>query len=389
MNMKKTTAAVSLAAILAGTLAGQAFAANGFQDLKGVPQATQIETLRERGIVQGVKEGIFAPKETLTVAEGITLIVNSLRDRLGLETVKLAGPNATFPKVSNQAWYAYSFSIAGYKAFGLPENIDPNRPMTKEEYVFYLQQAIEATGQYPLIKIYINITDGDALTTLYQGAIQRSLIMKISELDSAGNFNPKAVLTRAEAAQYAYNAMTYVETRKSLQEEQAKDPFDAEAQLTGGSAIYRIVKGLEMSFAAIDFNIVPKPNELFPNVSNDAFYADALVVAHGHGVELPKTFDPSKALTREEFTFYLQQALEKSRHYPLIKLVPAPIADESDITPEYQGAIQRALNKGIVSLNKDGKFLPKEFITQQEATDLLQKAIDYAAAHPDTGIVAE
>ncbi|WP_058303895.1 S-layer homology domain-containing protein [Gorillibacterium timonense] len=392
MPYSKKTMTAALAVILAGSVASQAFAADGFKDLQGVKNAAQIESLRDRGVIQGVKDGIFAPAEEITAAEGITLIVNALRDKLGLETVKLAGPSSYFTKVSDKAWYAFAFSVAHYKGIDLPKDIDPNKALTKEEFVFYLQQAIEATGGYPLIKIYIHIADEDALTTLYQGAIQRSLIMKISELDTAGKFNPKTILTRAEAATYAYQALTFVETHKSLEyleQEQAKDPYQAEAELTGGSAIYRIVRDLELSFAAIDFSSVPLPNEIFPKVSNDAFYADALVIAHGHGVELPESFDPSKPLTREEFTFYLQQALEKSRHYPLIKIVPASIADESDMTAGYQGAIQRSLKMGITELNKDGKFLPKALITQQEAADLLQKAVDYATAHPDTGIPSE
>ncbi|MNN47402.1 hypothetical protein D3C81_1618200 [compost metagenome] len=92
--------------------------------------------------------------------------------------------------------------------------------------------------------------------------------------------------------------------------------------------------------------------------------------------------DPSQTLTKEEYTFYLQQALEKSKQYPLINLVPAAISDEAELNPGYQGAVQRSLKFGITSLDADGKFHPKEKIKQEEAAAMLDKAVAYAAEHP-------
>jgi len=163
-----------------------------------------------------MKEGYFAPREEITAAEGVTLIVNALKDKLGLELVKLAGPSSYFPKVADNAWYAYAFSAAHYKGIDILKDIDPNRPLTKEEFLFFLQQGIEATGGYPLIKIFINIADEADLNPLYQGAIQRSLIMQISQLDADGKFYPKTVLDRSEAAAYAYNAISFVQSHKPV-----------------------------------------------------------------------------------------------------------------------------------------------------------------------------
>ncbi|WP_438432407.1 S-layer homology domain-containing protein [Gorillibacterium sp. sgz500922] len=382
MLKAKKTAAAALAVILAGS-AGQAFAAEGFKDVKGDAHAAQIEKLRDRGVVQGVKDGIFAPKEQITAAEGLTLIVNALRDKLGLETVKLAGPSSYYTKVSDNAWYAYAFSVAHYKGIDLPKDIDPNRPLTKEEFVYYLQQGIEATGGYPLIKIYIQIADEADLTTIYQGAIQRSLIMKISQLDEDGKFHPKAVLSRGEAAAYAFNAVSFVESHQPVPpvSSESEDAYQAEAELTGAQAVSRIVTGLKLNLDFFSSNKVPAASGLFSKVADDAWYADALVIAHFNGVELPSDLDPAKALTREEFTFYLQQALEKSRQYPLINIKPAEFADDSDLTASYQGAVQRSLKMGIAQLNADGKFLPKERITQKDAAQMLDRAIAYADAH--------
>ena len=58
----------------------------------------------------------------------------------------------------------------------------------------------------------VDITDEQELTPEYQGAVQRSLVLKINTLDADGNFNPKETITRAEAAVMMYNAIEYMES---------------------------------------------------------------------------------------------------------------------------------------------------------------------------------
>jgi hypothetical protein len=55
------------------------------------------------------------------------------------------------------------------------------------------------------------IADEEALTIEYSGAIQRALIYKVVNLDSEGKFNPKAKISRLEAAEQIYNALAYLE----------------------------------------------------------------------------------------------------------------------------------------------------------------------------------
>lgn len=374
------TMTVALTVLLTGTLASQAFAQAEFTDLAGVKEKEQILVLQQKGIVDGVSEGIYAPQSRLTTAEGIALIVNALQNKLGLETVKLAGPHAYFPNVADGEWYSYAFSVARFKELGLPQNVDPKQPLTKEQFIYYLQKGIEATGDYAMIKIFIPISDEASITSEYQGAIQRSLITKISALDADGLFHPQAPVTRAEAAGYIFNAVRFVESVKPIPplSEEDQDVYIADQELTAAQAVSRIATGLQLKVK----DDTTKASSLFANVADDAWYASVFVAAHDAGIELGEEVDPSQTLTKEEYTFYLQQALEKSRQYPLINLVPAAISDETELTPGYQGAIQRSLNFGITSLDKDGKFHPKTKITQEEAAVMLDKAVTYAAAHP-------
>lgn len=382
--MKKSlkTMTVALTVLLTGSLAGQAFAQADFTDLTGVKEAEQILVLQQRGIVDGVSEGSFAPAAQLTTAEGIALIVNALRDKLGLETVKLAGPHTSYPNVSDGEWYSYAFSVAHYKKIDLPQNVDPKKPLTKEQFMYYLQQGIEATGDYPMIKIFINIADEETITTAYQGAIQRSLITKISALDADGKFHPQSSVTRAEAAGYIYNAVRYVETVNPVKPQpgQGHDVYVADQELTAAEAISRIADGLQLK--PKDGDAAAKASTFYVKAEDDAWYAPSFVAAHATGIDLPEEIDPSQTLTKEEYTFYLQQALEKSKQYPLINIVPAAISDEAELTPGYQGAIQRSLKFGITALDADGKFHPQQKITQEEAAAMLDKAIAYAAEHP-------
>jgi len=385
MKKNKKTATVALAALLASSLAGQAFAAASFTDLQGVKNSTVITKLQERGVISGVKDGLFAPAAQVTAADGLTMIVNALRDKLNLDNVRLAGPNAFFPNVSDTAWYAYSFSVANYQKFGVPADINPTKPLTKEQFIFFLENAIEATGDYPMIKIYIPIEDEAAINPSYSGAIQRALIRKVTELDATGKFNPQTPVTRAEAATFVHNAMTYVEKVQALNPDLQNGD---EAQFPGSRAISQIVTNLGITLPVGNGGKLPAASSLFSHIADDAWYAEAFVIAHEVGVDLPADIDPAKALTKEEYTFYLQQALEKSKHYPLIHIVPAQIKDAADLTPDYQGAIQRSLSMGFTALDADGNFLPKSYISQKDADAMLDKAIAHAAEHPAPGASA-
>lgn len=214
--MRKTMIASALTLSLLAPLSfGHAFAAAPFNDIGGSSAQTQIEALREQGIVQGVTKDEFQPSASLTGAQGIPLIVRSMQ--LSLAAIDFSeAPTAEgyFSKVSNEAWYADDFVIAKANGLDIPADIDPKQPLTREQFAYLLVQGLEKTGQYPLVKMYININDEADLTTAYQGAIQRALLYKLTSLDADGNFKPKATVTREEAAAMVYEAVKFVEAHK-------------------------------------------------------------------------------------------------------------------------------------------------------------------------------
>lgn len=214
MNIKSKIVCVSTTAILTLTLTGYSFAAGTFTDLSNVIEKQKIIELQEKGYINGVGKGLFSPKSILTSAEGIQLIVNVLD--LNIDNVRfIKAPKATdyFPKANNDAWYSNALIIASVKGLNIPPDTDPKKSWTREEFTYYLITAMETHRNMPLIKVSpANISDGDKITSGFEGAVQRALVYGIAKLDDKERFNPKSKMTRAEAAEQIYNVLEYFKT---------------------------------------------------------------------------------------------------------------------------------------------------------------------------------
>lgn len=214
MTNKIKLMTLAATAVLSLSIAGQSFAAtSSFTDLVNVTAKEKISALQEKGLVHGVSSDRFNPDATLTAAQGIQLIVNALD--LNIDLIRfIKEPQATdyFAKADNAAWYADALIIAANNNIGLPDDLDPNKTWTREEFTHQLILAIELHSNLPMIKIIpVEIGDQAELTIGFDGSVQRALVLKIAELDADGNFNPKDEITRAEAAVLIYNALEYIE----------------------------------------------------------------------------------------------------------------------------------------------------------------------------------
>ncbi|MFC3787768.1 S-layer homology domain-containing protein [Paenibacillus sp. GCM10012307] len=152
--------------------------------------------------------------------------------------------------------------------------------------------------------------------------------------------------------------------------------------LTAAEGIQLITNTFHLSLAAISFNKAPTASGVFDHVKDDAWFAEAFINAHFNGVEIPKDIDPLKPLTREEFTIFFMQAMEKSGQLPLIKIAPPDIKDGEQIAEGNLGLIQRSLIMNINKLDKDGNFNPQEHITRAETASLIYTALEYLKANP-------
>ncbi|WP_307475392.1 S-layer homology domain-containing protein [Paenibacillus harenae] len=160
------------------------------------------------------------------------------------------------------------------------------------------------------------------------------------------------------------------------------DLFAPNATVTAAQGVQLIVKALNLNLDLVRFLVEPKATDYFKNADNDAWYANALITASVNGVVLPADLDPNKKWTREEFTHQLISTIETHSNLPQIKLVPAQINDNADLTIDYEGSIQRALAYNVVKLDDQGNFHPKAEISRAEAAVQIYNALEYMKAHP-------
>lgn len=158
--------------------------------------------------------------------------------------------------------------------------------------------------------------------------------------------------------------------------------FAPDAVVTAAQGMQFLVNALGLNLDLVKFEKEPKATDYFVKADNKAWYANASITAAVNGLGFTKELDPNQEWTREEFTYQLVKAMELHFNLPMIKLVPAKITDEDQLTIDYSGAIQRALHYGMVQLDAKGNFSPKSKMTRAEAADEVYNMLEYMKAHP-------
>lgn len=213
--MKKWSFAIMTALVLVLATTVSAFA---FSDIAGDPAEAKINALRDAGLISGLSGDKFAPQGEVTYAAGIHLIVKGMNLTIDpLRFVKAPQASDYFTGVPDDAWYAQSFVVAHLNGLDLPADIEPNSPMSREEFAHYLNLAIAKTGEYAFTKLFVLIADEDQIDKEYMNDIQTLLVAKIAELDQERKFRPKAAITRSEAAQFVHDAIRFVESHQSAE----------------------------------------------------------------------------------------------------------------------------------------------------------------------------
>ncbi|WP_328803485.1 S-layer homology domain-containing protein [Paenibacillus silvestris] len=157
--------------------------------------------------------------------------------------------------------------------------------------------------------------------------------------------------------------------------------FAPKGKISYAQSVQIIVKGLDLNIDLLRFVKQPLASDFYTNIGNDSWYAEAFIIAHYNGVDLPKDVNPNASITREQFGALLMNALEKKGNFPMINIKPADVKDADQITPEYQGALQRMLAYKIAALDNNGKLSPKAEITRGEAATWVYNASKVLDAH--------
>lgn len=204
---RKTKLAATL--LMTGSLL-LATSVSAFSDVQG-QDADMTDALQRKGIIQGITKDKFVPLGKLTGAQGVHMIVKAL----DLKAKASGSPQSSDPT----EWYASSLRIAEDNGMKLPKDFAPNGELTRESFADLLMQAVNATGNYPTIKMYIEVADADQMNSDYANSIQTLLLMKIANLDEQRKFNPKQAISRIDAAHLVYNAAEFVNKQKEAEQE--------------------------------------------------------------------------------------------------------------------------------------------------------------------------
>ncbi|RTE01386.1 S-layer homology domain-containing protein [Paenibacillus whitsoniae] len=218
--MKKMMA-MAMTVLLASSLTLSS--AYAFSDLDEGQQEA-IMSLKERGIVSGFDNEHFVPRGKISYAQSVQMIVKGLGLNLDhIQFFKKPLASDSFTNVPDDAWYADAFIIANFNNMSIPRDVNPNGTITREQFANLLVSALESKGDFPMVKMFVIIKDEDQITPELQGTIQRLLLYKIAALDGEGNFNPKAELTRGEAATWLYNAIKVLEAHSHAETPQTEN----------------------------------------------------------------------------------------------------------------------------------------------------------------------
>ncbi|GAB6931402.1 hypothetical protein JCM10914A_53850 [Paenibacillus sp. JCM 10914] len=202
--MKKTTKMLT-ALLVTSSLLG-AGAASAFTDVKEEQPLRMVKELQSKGIVNGISVDRFAPNQAITTAQAIKMIVQAT----GLEEQ----PNfsgRSFDSVPQGAWYAKAVNIAVQNELSVTSDMKWNDPITREDFATLLSEAIQQTGNYPVVMMYIHVADEEDMKEESRGAVQFLLLTKIASLNASNEFDPLRSLTRLEAAELVYNSIEFIE----------------------------------------------------------------------------------------------------------------------------------------------------------------------------------
>ena len=217
--MKKYLKLGSIFALLMALILPLAsYAVTGFTDIEDSVYKVEIESLFQRGIVKGTQQTLFKPHAPLTYAQAMTMMNETFK--LNLDLIRfIKEPKATdyFVHADDGAWYAQALIISSVHGVGFSSEVMPNDGIDRETFVSMLVTYAEGKYDLPMIKLIpVDIKDAEAFTPEKEGAIQRALAYGVVSLDAEGNFSPKEIIQRDEAAKIVHDLIQYLESKEFM-----------------------------------------------------------------------------------------------------------------------------------------------------------------------------
>ncbi|MCZ8512779.1 protease complex subunit PrcB family protein [Paenibacillus filicis] len=214
MKKQRIVTLMATAAIVSSLTAGSAFA---FEDVDQADQKQPIQALQDRGVVSGMDSLHFMPREKITYAQSMVMLVKGLQLNIdSLQFFKKPEASDYFTRISNDAWYAQAFVIAQLNGLPIPKDVDPNGTITREQFADLLIHALNTKGTFPIVKMLVLLADKDEIDPNLNGSVQALILHQIEKLGEDRKIYPKRELTRGEAAVWVYNTIRFLESHNAL-----------------------------------------------------------------------------------------------------------------------------------------------------------------------------
>ncbi|WP_134703653.1 S-layer homology domain-containing protein [Ammoniphilus sp. YIM 78166] len=183
-----------------------------FSDLQESQVKQEIVSLKERGIVKGYSDEVFAPLESLTYAQAVQLIVKGFDLNLDhIRFIKQPLASDYYTAIPNDAWYSSAFVVAHHHGLDIDQAVRADEVITREQFADLLMKAVLKTGEYAFIEIFMLIGDEEKIDPSKMDTIQKLLITKMAALDDSGNFYPDKPITREDAAVWLYRGLEFIQ----------------------------------------------------------------------------------------------------------------------------------------------------------------------------------
>lgn len=176
--------------------------ANPFSDItKDYWGYNAIVEMSAQKVVNGYEDGTFKPGNPITRAEFVKLIVSVA----GIDTA-----DAEFEDVPSDAWYAPYVGGAAKSGVVTGDGVrfNPDMPLTRQDTAVIVYRLLKNKGiDFDSVK---NFGDAESVSEYALEAVKSLGGKGIINGTGAGNFEPLAGITRAEAAQLLFNAYEYL-----------------------------------------------------------------------------------------------------------------------------------------------------------------------------------
>ena len=175
-----------------GVITLEVNADNHLLDTFGHWAEDDIVKLCNKGIISGMSPSRYAPQNSTTRAEFLTLLVKAA----GLEDTMY---NGEIPDVKSDDWYAASCASALKSGIINPgENFRPNDKITRVEMCKLLVNCYEKTKGEITINDNITFNDLDKITDI--DTVKKAVSVNLMVGYDNGSFEPESTATRAESA---------------------------------------------------------------------------------------------------------------------------------------------------------------------------------------------